>query len=378
MKSWWLNRVLFRASCLLFLILFYSACSSSSNDNSIDISLDAGMDTTYFSSNATTTSLSITTAGDWTIEKADTASWFSISTTEGTGNATVNIIIAKNEVDEARFGHLIVSVGDNTKHIYFTQAAAADGGSIIDSSSTASYFEIPKDTTIANCIKITRFLPGSRSSMRNYTMFYDTSMKLAYWVAYPLTNSYIGSSGRSEDWEYDPLISESYQPVLYSAYKGGYSRGHQIPSADRTYSTTENSTTFYFSNMTAQNYDLNAGMWADLESKVRTWMKSADTMYVVTGAMIKTKTDQTITYTYDNSYNEIPVPKYYYKALAQKRGTSYYTIAFMIENAEPSSSDTYSSYQLSVSELEQETGFTFFPSLSESVKGQVNSTIWSY
>lgn len=367
---------LFSTASLLLLILTFSACSSSSDDSEINTSVDAEMDTTYFRSNVSTGVLTITTIGDWKIEKADTASWFSFSPTEGSGNATVTIEIKKNEATKARFAHLIIHVGANSKPIYSTQAAAdgSEGGS----TAIANYFEIPKDTTIVNCIKITRFLPGSRSSMRNYTMFYDTGMKLAYWVAYPLTSSYIGSSGRSENWEYDPMISESYQPKLYSAFKDGYSRGHQIPSADRTYSTSENSTTFFFSNMTAQNYDLNGGMWGDLENKVRVWMKSADTLYVVTGAMIKTKTDQTITYTYDNDYAKIAIPKYYFKALAQKRGTSYYTIAFTMNNEEPSSYDSFKNHQITVSQLEEETGFTFFPSLSKSVKSQVNSSIWSY
>lgn len=347
---------------------------SSSNDATESYTLEAKISTERFGPNATQGTLSITTDGSWTIQNVDASNWFTLEKTEGKGDATVALNISKNNSDSERFAHIRVTVGDVQKHIYFQQAPATDSGS----TSIASYFEIPKDTTILNCLKITRFLPGSRSNMRNYTMLYDTNMKLAYWVAYPLTNSYLGSSGRSEAWEYDPLIQNSYQPRLYNAYSGGYSRGHQIPSADRTYNNVENSTTFFFSNMTAQNYNLNGGIWADLESKVRTWMKNADTMYVVTGAMIRTKTNQTVTYTSDNNGAKIAVPKYYYKALAQKRGNSYYTIAFKMDNAEPSASASLKSYQLTLSDLEKETGYTFFPSLSTSVKGQINSTIWSY
>lgn len=367
------NRILF-IEYLFIAIFLLQSCSSSDNSSEEAISLDATIDTTRFTSNATSGIVVITTNSNWTIEEVNGADWVSLSKAEGIGNDTITIQLSKNTVDEERFAKLVITSGDKTKPLYFSQAPATDGGS----TTNASYFEIPKDTSIANCIKVTRFLPGSRSNMRNYTMLYDTNMKLAYWVAYPLTSTYIGSSGRSEAWEYDPLISEIYQPKLYSAFSGGYSRGHQIPSADRTYSTLENSTTFFFSNMTAQNYDLNSGIWVDLENKVRTWMKSADTMYVVTGAMIKTKTDATITYAYDNDNAKIAVPKYYFKALAQKRGTSYYTIAFKIDNAEPTSTDTYSSHAISVTELENETGFTFFPSLSTATKNQINTAIWSY
>lgn len=354
--------------------ILFQSCSNST-DPAVSYTLAINMDTNRFNSNATKGTLTITTDGNWTIKDPDSANWLSLSQTEGKGNATVTIDISKNNIDNERFAHLIVSVGDIQKHIYFQQAPATYSGP----TNTAGYFEIPKDTTIPNCIKITRSLPGSRATMRNYTMFYDTDMKLAYWVAYPLTSSYLGSSGRSEAWDYDPLIQSGYQPQLYSAYSGGYSRGHQIPSADRTYNNLENSTTFFFSNMTAQNYDLNAGIWADLEAKVRTWMKNGpDTMYVVTGSMIRTKTNQTITYASDNNGAKIAVPKYYYKALAQKRGNSYYTIAFKMDNAEPPTSPTLKNYQLSVSDLEKETGYTFFPALSASIKSQINTAIWSY
>ena len=64
--------------------------------------------------------------------------------------------------------------------------------------------------------------------------------------------------------------------------------GHQIPSADRTTSNIANSQTFYFTNMTPQLSVLNGQMWANLEGQVRTWMAASDTLYVVTGAVLKT------------------------------------------------------------------------------------------
>ncbi|MDY4849938.1 MAG: DNA/RNA non-specific endonuclease, partial [Paludibacteraceae bacterium] len=63
----------------------------------------------------------------------------------------------------------------------------------------------------------------------------------------------------------------------------GYTRGHQIPSADRTATRELNEQTFYMSNMTLQAYDFNSGIWLDLENKVRGYMCN-DTIYVVTGA----------------------------------------------------------------------------------------------
>jgi endonuclease G len=374
MKIVFFNRMSFPLVAFSFVLTAVLFACSESNGGEDATLLEASMDATRFESNAPSGVLSVETTASWTVKEADGVEWVSFSSTQGTGNAKINVLFTKNTSENERFAQLVVTAGTAQKHIYISQKASTEGGG---TTTNGSYFEIPKDTTIENTMKITRFLPGSRSGMRNYTMFYDKAMKLAYWVAYPLTSSYIGSSGRSEAWGYDPLISISYQPVLFSSGFSGYSRGHQIPSADRTYNSNENSTTFFFSNMTAQNYNLNGGIWADLEGKIRTWMRSCDTMYVVTGAMIKTSSNQTIIYVNDNNGSKVALPKYYFKALAQKRGANYYTIAYKMNNADPGASASFTSFQMTVTDLERQTGFTFFPSLSAVTKGKIDSNIWN-
>ena len=59
-----------------------------------------------------------------------------------------------------------------------------------------------------------------------------------------------------------------------------------------------------------------------------------------------------------------------------KKGNTYYTIAFKINNQVIPSSTNYNSYRISVSEIEKETGYTFFPKLSETVKGTIDNNIW--
>lgn len=127
--------------------------------------------------------------------------------------------------------------------------------------------------------------------------------------------------------------------------------------------------------MTAQNSSLNQGMWASLEEKVRTWTAQCDTLYVVTGAMITTKTDMTIEYVKDNSQKNIAKPKYFYKALAKRFGNTYYTLAFKMNNVKPSDTN-YNNYRLSVSDLEKETGFKFFPGINEANKNQIVESQW--
>ncbi|MCC8187560.1 MAG: DNA/RNA non-specific endonuclease [Bacteroides sp.] len=241
------------------------------------------------------------------------------------------------------------------------------------------WFETPLITSAEHTIYVTHFLPeAEKSHIRNYSLLYDTRERLAYWVAYPMHNIYVGNAERTNAWQYDPLVPQEYQPYLLNSYPdGNLDRGHQLASADRNYSQAGNRTTFYFSNMTPQNATLNQGIWANLEAKIRnTWMPACDTLYVVTGAMVTTTTDKEVVYTLDRANNECALPKYYFKALAQKRGETYYTIAFRMNNEAIPRNNDLTQYQLSVSELEEDTGFTFFPALSKEIKDQIHASIW--
>lgn len=211
--------------------------------------------------------------------------------------------------------------------------------------------------------------------IRNYSMLYDTDLKMAYWVAYPLCSWYLGDSGRTNAWGYDDKLAENLQPNLLKGISG-YDRGHQIPSGDRTRSNSINSQTFYYTNMTPQiGQTMNQAIWADLESAVRGWSSATDTLYVVTGAMPTTQTDQTIKYVQDNDGKNMAVPKYYFKALARKINEQFQTVAYKLDNISYSHRD-YNVGILSVKELEEITGFTFFPDkpeITESIKSQKTS-----
>jgi len=237
------------------------------------------------------------------------------------------------------------------------------------------FMEIPELSHIENTIIITHYLPEQeKSNIRNYSILYDTIQKVAYWVAYPLHDIYLGNSGRSEAWNYDPLIARHLQPRASRGLQG-FDRGHQLPSADRTYSRAGNVTTYYFTNMTAQNASLNRGVWETLESRVRTWVARCDTLYVVTGAMITTACDNEIQYSLDNDGRDMAIPKYYYKAIAQKRGENYYTAAYKIENIAPVNRNI-DAYRMTVTELEEKTGFVFFPALPKNAKDTVIVEYW--
>ena len=115
----------------------------------------------------------------------------------------------------------------------------------------------------------------------------------------------------------------------------------------------------------------------NLEGRVNSWSSASDTVYVVTGAMPKSEVLSENDLIKDNQNKDVVIPAYYFKAVARKISGTYHTIAFKLEHKDYSDSKSYMNYAISVSDLEKETGFTFFPQLDASVKEQLNINLWN-
>ena len=151
-----------------------------------------------------------------------------------------------------------------------------------------------------------------------------------------------------------------------------------LASADRSATRDLNRTTFYVSNMAAQDVQMNSGVWNDLEQDLRNWVEDSryDTLYVVTGVILPPKGQ--IEYTTDVDGKEVAIPEYMYKALLkqEKSNKKWHSIAFNMKNI--SSGTSYDKNIVSVAELEELTGFTFFPNLGAAteVKSQTSLSHW--
>lgn len=223
------------------------------------------------------------------------------------------------------------------------------------------YFELPAKMALPNTMEVQHMLP-SNPSERNYFLLYDTKMHLAHYVAYPLYKDLMDSGNRTDDWQYDPSIEKSFQPnLLDGSYVGKYSRGHQLPSADRSASRELNRTTFYFSNMVPQNQTHNGGIWGNLENQVRTLAKSVDTLFVVTGVGFD---DTNYQYTQDQSGVDCPIPDYFYKVVVWRdKQERWHSKAWCIPHEPLTGSPD--PYKTTLSEMETRTGFDFFPALND-------------
>jgi DNA/RNA endonuclease G (NUC1) len=301
--------------------------------------------------------------------------WAEVDQTEGKGSAAGLIFTySANETTETRTCALKLICGDKTSEVTVTQQAGEkkeekDETAQLRPDKVTSWLELPA-TDHDGRFFFTRNMTIKSGDIRNYSFYLDTAAKVSVWVAYPLNSVLMGSGSRTNEWGIDPKVPEKYQAVIaYGAFRGGYQRGHQIPSADRL-DRDANVTTFYGTNMTPQRGELNEKVWAALEGKVRDCSRQVDTLYVVTGADIEGSTE----YAFDNMDKKITVPVGYYKALlGYKKDRSigsttggYFAIGFYFEH-KGYADDDIKAQSMSIAELEKKIGYDLFVNLPAKV-----------
>lgn len=373
-------------------IVIVTVFSCSQEETVIDRTLSVSIPLKTVEAKASSQFVTVEAAGAWdlTIDFGEAEeAWANVEPASGEGRRS-DIVFSweRNTGEAARNCTLTVtSKGGKSASATFTQkgTSGSGGGTTgITSDTPGGWLELPA-TNDPDLYFIKHDMVRSGKTVRNYSYYYSPDDRIAVWVAYPLNKGLIGGSfGRTDEWVADPKIPTRYQQIIERGYKGGYERGHQIPSADRQQSD-DNAQTFYFTNSTPQLGSLNGVAWAALEGKVREWSYSVDTLYVVTGADIhgSTKTAS------DNNGNAVTVPVGYFKALlargvkdpsANKTG-GYAGIAFYFEHRSYSSS-TVMQQSMTIDELEEMTGYDFFVNLparvGESVAAQVESEVISW
>ena len=358
------------------------ACNG--EDDPVDAHTAITAKKTYVSADKGSTFVSVTAKGDWTVSLSysDEGGWATLSPTSGSGDKGDLILsFEANGSEDSREVTLHLTVKNGLPaEATVIQSGVSSGGGVTPvgeygygyDTAPMDWLELPATMEgdgrelLVHAMDGGKYLSVGKSGTRNWSCYWDYKEHLSPWVAYPLNNSLKGSGGRSNDWHMDPLLPASLQPNLTNgSYGGGWTRGHQIPSADRVKTVAANSSTFVPTNMTPQDYDFNAGIWASLEGRVRDYAGRSDTLYVVTGCCI----DKSVRTSGTSSGFAVKIPTHYFKALLFK-GSSTYTVAdgymaagFLLPHDSGISEGNYLDYLMSIDELEEKTGFDFFPNL---------------
>lgn len=214
----------------------------------------------------------------------------------------------------------------------------------------------------------------------NYCVEWNVTTKSPRWVCYKMdginrethTGRYYPKPGDPQ-YPQDDLLPPEYQFPTDPFYGSGYDHGHICPSADRLCSSEANYQTFFLTNMMPQTNAFNAGVWQNMESTLRNWIKagSADLIYVCKGGTIESNS-VTPDAVLETTSKGLLVPKYYYMAVLKFSNGGYSGMAFWAEHKANDDAKLLK-YAISIDELERRTGIDFFCNLPDKIENRVES-----
>ena len=194
-----------------------------------------------------------------------------------------------------------------------------------------------------------------------YTVSYNEQRRNANWVAYELTCQEVdGTEPRGSKFIPDPDV-KGRQAVDDDYRNSGWDRGHLAPAADMKWSEQAMDESFYLSNISPQNGNLNRGVWKSIEELTRDNAQRYGEILVVTGPVFTNK--KGLGYIGDN---RVIIPNGFYKVLlAYDNG--YTGIGFYCENV--AGKKKLSTYARNIDEIEDITGIDFFHLLPDEIEG---------
>jgi endonuclease G len=214
-----------------------------------------------------------------------------------------------------------------------------------------------------------------------YVLSYSDSKRTANWVCWNVNKGDLGPTKRAAGFSPDPDLPAPFHRIKNEDYNGsGFDRGHMCPSADRTDSEENNRATFYTTNIVPQSPQCNQHGWERFEHHCRNLTRNGSELYVSAGPFGQGGTGrdgdrQTI------GRPQVVVPSAVWKVVmvlpnkdALPTQTTR-TLAVWMPN-DMTVTDDWKQYAVSVSDVENRTGFKFFPLVPDDVagaiKGQVN------
>lgn len=214
-----------------------------------------------------------------------------------------------------------------------------------------------------------------------YVMSYNRDRGIPNWVGWHLDSSWIGSANRQNDFRPDPSLPAGWYQVLDSDYSGsGFDRGHHCPSGDRTDTTSDNSATFFMTNMMPQAPNNNQGVWADLEVYCRTLASQGNELYIYAGGygVGGTGSNGGVTNTIANGH--VTVPALTWKVILvipngsndlYRIGKTTRTIAVIMPNSQSvgtPGTGNWRNYRVPIRKVEALTGYNFFSNVRPMVR----------
>ncbi len=214
-----------------------------------------------------------------------------------------------------------------------------------------------------------------------YALSYNNSKGEANWVSWHLSTAWTGSASRCDCFASDNTLPSNFYKVGSTEYSGsGFDRGHQCPSADRNYSSTDNSVTFLMTNMIPQSPNLNQITWENLESYCRTLMNAGNELYIICGGYGTGGSGYYGGTTNSVGSGHVNVPAHCWKVVVvlpvgtddvNRVSSSTRVIAVDMPNTQTVNSQSWGAYRVSVDALEAITGYDFLSNVPASIQSAI-------
>lgn len=218
-----------------------------------------------------------------------------------------------------------------------------------------------------------------------YAVSYHRDKGRPNWVSWHLGSAWLGSAPRQDDFRADAALPAGWYQVQATDYSGsGFDRGHHCPSADRTLTVADNSSTFLMTNMVPQSPDNNQGPWAALETYCRTLVGSGNELYVVMGGSGSGGTGSNGGTTTTIAGGHVAVPSQTWKVViviptgtndVARVTTSTRTIAVVMPNTQGIRTADWKTYRVSVDQVESLTGYDFFSSVPAAIQNVIEARV---
>ncbi len=302
-------------------------------------------------------------------------------TTRSTSLNTTTINV--NESRAIRFG--IYKTGGDSNRINI------DNIEIITSGDNAGV-EVPQSGSASRDSNLTFGNPSNATnsndnnyflSRNQYTLSYNNSKGTANWVSWHLSSAWLGNGRRCNCFKEDSQLPNTFFKVTDRSYRGsGFDRGHMCPSGDRTGSNSENSNTFFTTNIAPQAADNNQRSWNDFENYLRSLVANGNEVHVIAGVVGRGGVGKN---GFRNTINNgnITVPDSFWKvALILPNGsndinrvnTSTRVIAINVPNDQGISTN-WRSFRTSVNTIEALTGYDLLENIPNNIESVIESRI---
>ncbi len=203
-----------------------------------------------------------------------------------------------------------------------------------------------------------------------FTISYSHEHKQPEWVAYKISKMNMEGTANRKNHRFKEdtaVIGGTASPSNLKGLK--FHRGHMAPAAIMVWSDRAMMESHLLSNVSPQTPACNLGIWKRLENLTRKWVRKHDSVYVISGPILKKTLDKV-------GPDNVSVPKHFYKVVLRYCPDVKQAIGFIIPNGK--AKGDLSTFAVTVDKVEEMTNIDFFESMDDTLENRIEGTFDYY